>query len=165
MYMEQIFLKTARQEVDRKYVGFQPNSGSVKPVHIASGAQRCIYGSFNRSKSIKNMALVSDSKGNFPKGNEAETIYNQLTKNEVIEDNITLSSVESMRNVMQRLLSVDKGVFVVSALNDSMISYSAGSKYFLTSGTGAPYEHGGEFIGSIIREYCPELASYIKDLL
>lgn len=38
MYMEQIFLKTARQEVDRKYVGFQPNSGSVKPVHIASGA-------------------------------------------------------------------------------------------------------------------------------
>ena len=60
--MEQIFLKMARQEVDKKYVGFQPNSGSVKPVHIASGAQRCIYGSFNRSKSIKKMALVSDSK-------------------------------------------------------------------------------------------------------
>ena len=121
--MEQIFLKTARQEVDRKYVGFQPNSGSVKPVHIASGAQRCIYGSFNRSKNIKRMALVSDSKGNVPKGNEVETIYDQLAENEVIEDNITLNSVESMRNVMQRLLSVDKGVFVVSALNDSMISY------------------------------------------
>ena len=74
-------------------------------------------------------------------------------------------AVKSMRNVMQRLLSVDKGVFVVSALNDSMISYSAGSKYFLTSGTGAPYERGGEFIGSIIRGYCPELASYIRDLL
>ena len=163
--MEQIFLKTARQEVDRKYVGFQPNSGSVKPVHIAAGAQRCIYGSFNRSKSIKRMALVSDSKGNVPKGNEAETIYNQLVENEVIDDNIALNSVESMRNVMQRLLSVDKGVFVVSALNDSMISYSAGSKYFLTSGTGAPYERGGEFIGSIIRGYCPELASYIRELL
>ena len=165
MVMEQIYLKTARQEVDRKYVGFQPNSGSVKPVHIASGAQRCIYGSFNRSKSIKRMALVSDSKGNVPKGNEAETIYDQLAENEVIEDNIALNSVESMRNVMQRLLSVDKGVFVVSALNDSMISYSAGSKYFLTSGTGAPYERGGEFIGSIIRGYCPELASYIRELL
>ena len=116
--MEQIFLKTARQEVDRKYVGFQPNSGSVKPVHIASGAQRCIYGSFKRSKSIKRMALVSDSKGNVPKGNEAETIYDQLAENEVIEDNIALNSVESMRNVMQRLLSVDKGVFVVSALKE-----------------------------------------------
>lgn len=164
--MEQIFLKAARQEVDRKYVGFQPNSGSVKPVHIASGAQRCIYGSFNRSKSIKKMVLVSDSKGNIPKGNEAETIYDHLTENEVIEDNIALSSIESMRNVMQRLLSVDKGVFVVrGTLNDSMISYSAGSRYFLTSGTGAPYERGGEFIGSIIRGYCPELASYIRELL
>ena len=163
--MEQIFLKAARQEVDRKYVGFQPNSGSVKPVHIASGAQRCIYGSFNRSKSIKKMALVSDSKGNVPKGNEAETIYDQLAENEVIEDNIVLNSVESMRNIMQRLLSVDKGVYVVSGLKDSMISYSAGSKYFLTSGTGAPYEGGGEFIGSIIRGYCPELASYISELL
>lgn len=163
--MEQIFLKIARQEVDKKYVGFQPNSGSVKPVHIASGAQRCIYGSFNRSKSIKKLALVSDSKGNIPKGNEAEAIYSQLVENEIIEDSITLNSVESMRNVMQKLLSADKGVFVVTALNDSMISYSAGSKYFLTSGTGAPYERGGEFIGSIIRGYCPELASYIKRLL
>jgi len=111
------------------------------------------------------MALVSDSKGNIPKGNEAETIYKQLTEEEIIEDNITLNSVESMRNVMQRLLSVDKGVFVVNALNDSMISYSAGSKYFLTSGKGAPYERGGEFIGSIIRGYCPKLADYIKELL
>lgn len=163
--MEQIYLKIARQDVDRKYVGFQPNSGSVKPVHIASGAQRCIYGSFNRSKGIKRMALVSDSKGNTPRGNEIETIYRQLIEKEVIEESVALNSVESMRNVMQRLLSVDKGVFVVNALNDSMISYSAGSKYFLTSGTGAPYERGGEFIGSIIREYCPELASYIKELL
>ncbi len=163
--MEQIYLKIARQEVDRKYVGFQPNSGSVKPVHIAAGAQRCIYGSFNRSKGIKRIALVSDAKGNIPKGNEAETIYGQLTEGEMIEDSITINSVESMRNVMQRLLSVDKGVFVVNALSDSMISYSAGSKYFLTSGVGAPYERGGEFIGSVIRGYCPELADYIKKLL
>ena len=165
MYMEQIFLKTARHEIDRKYVGFQPNSGSVKPVHIASGAQRCIYGSFNRSKNIKKMALVSDAKGNVPKGNEVETIYNQLIENEVIEDNITLNSIESLRNVMQRLLSVDKGGYVVNDLKDSMISYSAGSKYFLTSGTGAPYERGGEFIGGIIKGYCPGLAKYIRNLL
>lgn len=163
--MEQIFLKTARQEVDKTYVGFQPNSGSVKPVHIASGAQRCIYGKFNRSKNIKRMALVSDANGNVPKGNETETIYQNLSEDEIIEDNIALNSVESMRNVMQRLLSVDKGVFVVNGLNDSMISYSAGSKYFITSGSGAPYERGGEFIGSIIRGYCPELANYIKELL
>lgn len=163
--MEQIYLKVARQEVDSKYVGFQPNSGSVKPVHIASGAQRCIYGAFYRSKSIKELALVSDSKGVVPQGNEAETIYEKLTADKLIEEGTNLKSVESMRNVMQRLLSVDKGVFVTKGLKDSMISYSAGSKYFLTSGTGAPYELGGEFIGSIILGFCPKLAKYIKDLL
>ena len=163
--MEQIFLKEARQEVDKKYVGFQPNSGSVKPVHIASGSQRCIYGSFNRTKSIKQMAIVSDDKGNTPKGNESDTIYHQLLEDESIEDNVSLNSVESMRNIMQRLLSVDKGVFAAKGLPDSMISYSAGSKYFLTSGTGATYERGGEFIGSIIKGFCPDLADYIKGLL
>ncbi len=163
--MEQIYLKMARREVDNKYVGFQPNSGSVKPVHIASGAQRCIYGAYYRSKSIKEIALVSDSKGMIPPGNEVETIYGKLIEDKVIEDSIPLNSVDSMRNNMQRLLSVDKGVFVVSGLKDSMISYSAGSKYFLTSGTGAPYERGGEFIGSLIIGFCPKLAKYIKDLL
>jgi hypothetical protein len=64
---------------------------------------------------------------------------------------------------MQRLLSVDKGVYVVKGLKDGMISYSAGSRYFLTSK--AMYEDAGEFIGSIIRGYCPDLAEYIKNLL
>ena len=64
---------------------------------------------------------------------------------------------------MQRLLSADKGVYVVSGLKDGMISYSAGSKYFLTSK--AMYEDAGEFIGSIIRHYCPKLSDYIKELL
>ena len=36
-----------------------------------------------------------------------------------------------MRNVMQRLLSADKGVYVVKGLKDDMISFTAGSKYFL----------------------------------
>ncbi len=63
----------------------------------------------------------------------------------------------------KRLLSVDKGVYVVKGLKDGMISYSAGSKYFLTGK--AMYEDAGEFIGSVIRGYCPELAKYIKDLL
>lgn len=163
--MEKIYLKMARREVDSKYVGFQPNSGSVKPVHIASGAQRCIFGSFYSGMGIKEMALVADSKGVVPKGNEAEQVYKKLVEERVIEDSIKLNSIESMRNVMQRLLSVDKGVFVVNGLKDNMISYSAGSKYFLTSGTGAPYELGGEFIGSIIMGFCPELADYIKHTL
>ena len=161
--MEQIYLRDARNAVDKEYVGFAPNGSSIKPVHIAGGSLRTIYGQYNRTKNIKRMALVSDAKGNVPSGNEASAVYAQLTEDERIEDSISENSLESMRNVMQRLLSVDKGVYVVKGLKDGMISYSAGSKYFLTGK--AMYEDAGEFIGSLIQEHCPNLASYIKELL
>lgn len=161
--MEPIYLHEARKSVDREYVGFSPNGSSVKPVHIAGGSLRCIYGAYNRSMNIKRMALVSDAKGVTPEGNGSDAIYAQLLKEEKIEDSISENSIDSIRNVMQRLLSVDKGVYVVKGLKDGMISYSAGSKFFLTSR--AMYEDAGEFIGSLINSYCPELARYIKDLL
>lgn len=161
--MDKIYLREARKDVDKSYVGFTPNGSSVKPVHIAGGSLRCIYGEYNRTRNIKKLALVSDAKGNVPSGNDADTIFAELNNGEKIEDNITENAMESMRNVMQRLLSVDKGVYVVKGLKDGMISYSAGSKYFLTSK--AMYEDAGEFIGSIISGYCPELAEYIKELL
>ena len=41
---EQIFLSDSRTAVDRKYVGFTPNGGSIKPVHVAGGVLRSIYG-------------------------------------------------------------------------------------------------------------------------
>ena len=161
--MDQIYLREARNEVDKKYVGFAPNGGSIKPVHIAGGSLRCIYGYYNRTKSIKRMALVSDAKGNTPKGNELETVYKELLSLDKIEDSIPESAVDSLRNVMQRLLSADKGVYVTKDLKDGMTSYSAGSKFFLTSK--AMYEDAGEFIGSIVHNYCPELAKYISELL
>ena len=160
---ERINLHSFRKEVDSTYVGFTPNGGSIKPVHVASGVQRCIYGGYNTTMQIKRLALVSDAKGNVPAGSEFETIYSALVENETIEDGISESSVESMRNVMQRLLSADKGVYVVKGLKDDMISFTAGSKYFLTRTS--IYEDTGEFIGGLIRSYCPELAEYIKELL
>ena len=160
---EQIYLHSFRKEVDSTYVGFTPNGGSIKPVHVASGAQRCIYGGYNTTMKIKRLALVSDAKGNIPAGSELSTIYDNLTEEEIIEDDIDASSVESMRNVMQRLLSADKGVYVVPGLKDDMISFTAGSKYFLTRTS--IYEDTGEFIGGLICAFCPELAAYIRSVL
>lgn len=102
---ERINLHSFRKEVDSTYVGFTPNGGSIKPVHVANGVQRCIFGGFNTTMQIKRLALVSDAKGNVPVGSELETIYSVLAENESIEDGISEGSVESMRNIMQRLLS------------------------------------------------------------
>lgn len=158
-----INLHSFRKEVDNAYVGFTPNGSSIKPVHIANGAQRRIFGGYNITKHIKKLALVSDEKGNIPAGSEFEKIYAALLENKIIEDGISESSVESMRNVMQRLLSADKAVYVVNGLKDDMISFTAGSKYFLTRTS--IYEDAGEFIGGLICSYCPKLAEYIKELL
>ena len=94
--MDQIYLREARKDVDKTYVGFTPNGSSVKPVHIAGGSLRCIYGKYNQSKSIKKMALVSDAKGNIPIGNEIETVFQELSDEERIEDSISENSIESM---------------------------------------------------------------------
>ena len=110
--------------------------------------------------SIKRLALVSDAKGVVPKGNELDTIYDSMKEREKIEESVTPNALESLRNVMQRLLSADKGVYVVKGLKDDMISYTAGSSYFITRRS--MYEDTGEFIGGLIKEYCPDLANYIK---
>ncbi len=160
---DQIFLGDSRTSVDRKYVGFTPNGGSIKPVHVAGGVLRSIFGEYNTTMSLKRLALVSDAKGVVPQGNDLETIYNTMSQDEKIEESISPNSLESLRNVMQRLLSADKGVYVVKGLKDDMISYTAGSSYFITRRS--MYEDTGEFIGGLINEWCPELANYIRNML
>ncbi len=103
------FVCVSRTIVDKIFVGLTPNGGSIKPVHIAGGAFRCIYGGYNTTMNIKRMALVSDSKGNIPTGNELSTIYDSLLEKEAIEDGISEGSLDSLRNVMQNHLSADKG--------------------------------------------------------
>lgn len=160
---DRILLHATRDYVDKRYVGFKPNGGSIKPVHVAGGSLRCIFGALNTSMAIKRLALVSDAKGNTPAGNDTAAVHKELLKAERLDEDIDESSLESLRNVIQKLLSSDKGVYPKKGLKDGMISYSAGSKFFLTGR--AMYEDIGEFIGDLINSYCPELSAHIKKLL
>ena len=60
---EQIKLHSFRKEVDSTYVGFTPNGGSIKPVHVANGVQRCIFGGFNTAMQIKETCFSFRCKG------------------------------------------------------------------------------------------------------
>lgn len=155
---EQIYLHEYRNIVDDQFVGFKPNGASVKPVHIAGGSLRSIYGAIADTKKIKKLSYVANAAGKTPNGNENAAVYTFLTETERIDEEVGENELESMRNVMQKLLATDKGVY--SGTTDGMVSYSAGSKYFITKK--AMYEDAGEFIGGVIKQYCPELASYIK---
>lgn len=160
---EKLVLKEIRSSIDREYVGFTPNGSSIKPVHIAGGALRTLYGMYNKTLNIKKLALVADAKGKIPPGNDLHEVFEYLNKIEAIEEDVSEISLDSLRNILQRLISADKGVYIVKGLKDGMISYTAGSKFFLTSK--ALYEDTGEFFGGIIRSHCLELAGYIKQLL
>lgn len=162
---EQIELHSTRIEVDKTFVGFSPNGGAIKPIHIAGGVQRVIYGRINKSNHIKRMALVMSHKGFTPKGNNTEEVHAFLNELGAIDDSdtVTDTSLEALRNTMQKLLSADKGVFIDKSLSDNMVTFTAGSKYFIIGKS--MYEDIGEFIGLVLCEYCSDLTDYIKRLL
>lgn len=161
--MDKLVLHDVRGRVDETYVGFKPNGDSVKPVHIANGVFRCILGEYSTSESIKMLALVADSKGRLSEVNSLSVVYNELLEKDAVDDSISKDAFQEMRFGLQRLISVDRGAYVAKGLKDSMISYSAGSYYFVNSRS--IYEDAGEFAGDLVRTCCPELAVHVRGVL
>ena len=161
MEQEDLILKDLRLKIDDNYLGFHPNGTSIKPVHIAGGVFRMIYGKVADTTKIKRLSYVVSAKGVTPPNNELKKVLENLTAEDKINNSIKDSDFESLRIVMQKLLAADKGVF--SGERDGMVSYSAGSKYFITNR--ATYEDAGEMMGLLINKFCPDLAAYIKSVL
>lgn len=159
--MEIFAMHELRQEVDKKYVGFRPESGSVKPVHIATGAFRAILGQSFTAEGIKKLSYVIGAKGKTPKGNELDKVIAYLTTNDAIDvSEIDTKQIEAFRTMLQKLVNVDKGVY---GIDDGMLSYTAGASQFVTAK--GIHEDAGEYIGGLIKEYCPSLDEYIATIL
>ncbi len=159
--METFAMHDLRQEVDKKYVGFRPESGSVKPVHIATGVFRIILGQSFTAEGIKKLSYVMGAKGKTPKGNELDKVIDYLSTNNAIDmSEIDVKQVECFRGMLQKLVDVDKGVY---GINDGMLAYTAGASQFVTAK--GIHEDAGEFIGGLIKEYCPVLGDYIAPIL
>lgn len=154
-------LTAIQEQVNKSYVGFQPNSASVKPVHIYSGATRIIYGKSVNTQKIARLSYVSDAKGRTPTGNTLESVKKLLEEIGALDEGIRDGDLNTFRNLLQKLLNADSGVF--DGTGSGMVSYSAGSKYFITSRS--IYEDAGEFVGSLIKKYCPELFGHIRSVL
>ena len=67
MMADQIELKELRIKVNEEYVGFNPDGDSIKPIHIAGGVFRVIYGATLDFRKIKQFAFVVSKKGIIPK--------------------------------------------------------------------------------------------------
>ena len=157
--MDKLVLKDLRIDVNKEYVGFSPDGDSIKPIHIAGGVFRVILGQIFNTKKIKQFAFVISKKGIIPSGSkedEVDALIENINCFDEIPDKETL---KSMRLMFQKLLNTDNGMYP----DNSQLTFSAGSKYFVKNK--AQYEDAGEFIGGVIKEYCPELAKYIQGVL
>jgi hypothetical protein len=133
----------------------------VKPVHIATGAFRAILGQTFTAEGIKKLSYVIGAKGKTPKGNELDKVIEYLSENNAIDlAEIGTKQIEAFRGMLQKLVDVDKGVY---GIDDSMLSYTAGASQFVT--TYGIHEDAGEFIGGLIKKYCPMLSKHIVTLL
>lgn len=155
---DQINLRECRRYIDQKYVGFDINGPKVKPVHVINGIMRVICGKIYDTTGIKRLSYVESKKGK--PGYSTDDVLADLIENGMIEDDVNKEVFESFRRVLQLLLDADSAVF--DGKDDRMISYSLSSQYFTTRF--AMYEDAGEFIGGVIKEYCPALAAYIEEI-
>ena len=154
-----INLTSCRSEVDNNYVGFLINGPKVKPVHIANGVMRIILGKILDISGVEKLSFVESKKGRI--GYKTEDIVQMMIENDTIEDDIEITTFEATRRVLQKLLDSDGTYYDISDKN--MVSYPLSSKYFVRPF--AMYQDAGEFIGGVIKKYCPELTDHIYQVL
>ena len=140
-------------------VGFFPNGDKIKQIHVAGGALRVIYGKTLNTKKIKSLAFVAGKKHKDAPVPNVFPIDQLIKDTECFDEKPDDDDLLSMRKMLQKLLNTDGGMFP----DDSQLTYSAGSKYFIKGHS--QLEDAGEFIGKVINKYCPELAQYIRDVL
>lgn len=160
--LDTICLDQYSKKVNESYVGFGLYKGrKVKPVHVANGIFRVLYGKILNNDGVKKLALVESKRG--IKGYDTAAVRQEFVNRGCLEDDIREEEFDAARRVIQKLLDADSAVFIDKSRSDHMLSFSLSSKYFITSA--AMYEDAGEFIGCLIREACPDLADYIISLL
>ena len=127
-------LKKLRIDLNDKYVGFYPNGDSIKPIHIAGGVFRVIYGATLDFKKIKMFGFVVGKKGKYPNDPKGispevdEQVVRELIKElNCFDEDPDKDSLKSMRVMLQKLLGTDDGLFP----DNSQLTFSAGSKYFI----------------------------------
>ena len=89
-----IYLDAYCAKVNKEFVGFGLYKGpKVKPVHIANGVFRVLYGKILNNKGIKKLALVQSKKG--IKGFDTTDIYDELLEKDRIEEDIKIEDLIS----------------------------------------------------------------------
>lgn len=153
-------LNEIQQHMNDEYVGFRPNKGGVKLVHIADGLFRTIGGkTFNPNDMLK-IAFVSDKSGKVPRGYELDEVYSFLKDQEVIdEEHFSKEALQQLRPILQAALNADGGYYLPN--KQGMRALSGTSIEFMTNES--LYADAGDFVGGLIKKYSEPLSTAIRE--
>lgn len=159
--MAEIVLKSIKTATDDRYLGFKLPGLRVVPVHIYSGASRLICGYVSNVENIQKLSYVCDAHGKTPEGRDTGSILKWLQDKGKIDAHIEEQDLNVYRLFLQQILNSDGAVF--SGTNTNMVSYTSGSDSFVCGKS--MYEDAGELIAELIKLYCPDLTTFIKQVL
>lgn len=157
-----IAIETERQQyIDDKYVGFSPNTASIKPVHLANGLFRAVVGQTFETEALNRFVFWQKDNGEVPKGHDLDTIYNYLTDQHRLDPaEVKKDDLKRLRVLLKDILNADSGVYMHK---DRMESYSAGYQGFLSEDRIA--QDGGELIAAWLTERHSPLVDYVQKKL
>ena len=151
-------IKKLRSElIDSKYIGFSVNSGSIKPVHVANGLLRTIYGKTFDNDYIAKYSYVSGKNGPI-KATNIDSTYKLFVEKGKIDETIDKQKFDNLRSLAQNLIGADKGVFDYK--HSGMVSYTIPNKYFLTDSK--THTIAGDLIGALVKESKSDIIELIK---
>jgi hypothetical protein len=146
-----IVISEANDFIEKKYIGFKPNTGSIKPVHIANGLFRVATGRTNDTSLLNKFVYSSSEKGKIPTGHELDNVFSLLCEEDKIDQiDISMEGIAKLREFMKKVLNSDGAVF-----EKQMASYSAGHLGFITRDSIG--QDGGELIGEWYKRFSPLL--------
>jgi hypothetical protein len=149
-----------RQRVEETYLGFRPNTGSIKPAHVANGLFKGLTGKRADTERLYNLIYTGNAKGQIAKKkHETINVYNDFKDDKLIDGEvININDFALFRKMARKVLCADGAVFT-----ESMISFSAGHTNAI--GRDTIGQDGGELIAYAIKKLCPELGETITTWL
>ncbi len=155
-------IKAKREEIEHEYIGFSPNTTSVKPVHLANGMFRGILNEASETTSglFRFVFTASRKDGTIPKGHELEKVYQWLLDDERMDDTVTAAAVAQFRPTLKKIVAADKP----SAVSISgMESYSAGYRAFVSNDRIA--QDAGEFLSVWFSRQAPAFVELLRSAI
>jgi hypothetical protein len=144
-------IKERRSEIERVYIGFNPNTTRVRPSHLANGMFRTMLGVQYDTANLFKFVLTSKSDGSIPYGHDSQIIYKELeSKGKIDIQTISIENLNRLRLNLRKIVAADGTVYIDKEATAKraaarMDSYSAGSAKFVSADRIA--QDAGEFLG------------------